>query len=68
MASPAPSGTTPLPDDHWLNAFSFFCRSEWMDNAKDFCYNLALTSSTDEKSEDEDEAFVDDIRWDFLKE
>jgi hypothetical protein len=33
-----------------------------MDNAKDFCYNLALTSSTDEKSEDEDEAFVDDIR------
>ena len=37
-----------------------------MDNAKDFCYNLALTSSTDEKSEDEDEAFVDDIRWDFF--
>ena len=41
--------------------FHFF-RSEWMDNAKDFCANLALTSSTDEKSEDEDEGVVEDIR------
>ena len=55
------------PDDQLIEClFIFFCRSEWMDNAKDFCYNLALTSSTDEKSEDEDEAFVDDIRWDFF--
>ena len=44
--------------DDWM---PFHYRSEWMDNAKDFCYNLALPTPTDD-SADEDEAFVDGIR------
>jgi len=48
--------------DPAFSMFNLSLRSEWMDNAKDFCANLALTSSSDEKSEDEDEGVVEDIR------
>lgn len=45
--------------DPAFSMFNLSFKSEWMDNTRDFCHNLALEKPD---SEEEDEAFVDGIR------
>ena len=51
-------------DTYFFSLIECLFRHEWLDNAKDFCYNLPLPTTTDDSDQksDEDEAFFDDIR------